>query len=257
MSMKKNKKQKKQRKRGQYKHSIVHIRQNLMPDEVDVPLVYVATRYMSMATTAGAIVRWQPNAAYDVDPLLGSTSTSGFAEWAAFYTYYRVTAYQVVYEVANAEAFDIYVFFLNTNTDPGTNITNIAQFSTHPYCRRTICAAISGGRTIVKDRQRLTVAKILGSQAVQQADSLRSLTNGVPADLIWTGVGCEATGSNLFTTAGVNVLVSIKMFVKFYGRVEGLSSLLERAKRVEDERRSFELKKALNLSCGKANSSSS
>lgn len=204
-------------------HTIVRSVERICPDEMEVVLTYPQTFAL---TVAGVVLakRFTPNAAYDVDPNLGSTSTPGFAEWAALYTFYRVTGYRVVSEVRTLETFPVSVFSINTNIDPGTSGSNYQNYATEPYCKWKVIGPASGANGC-RFVHNVDCAKLLGSESIEQADSLRAVTSANPADLLWYGIGVQSTtGSNL--TAGTYVTMFIEMRVRFYARRDTLLSFL-------------------------------
>jgi len=231
-------------------HTVVRARQLVAPDEMDVSLKYpIGGTLLNAAGTLKA-QRWTPNAAYDVDPVLGSTSTPGFAEWATLYTYYRVVSYSVSIVIVNLETFPISVFSINSNIDPGTTGGSWRDYQAEPYCKYGVVAGSSGINKI-RFFHKISCSKLLGSASVQQADSMRSLVTGVPADLLYYGIGLFAvTGANM--TNGVYYQGNIQMNIKFYARVNVLTSFksLHDAQEVQRQKEKLErqLKKASDLS---------
>jgi len=244
----KNRTKRRARKWNATQRTVVRTVNQVTPDEVDVILTYPAAATLLNAAGTLKAQRWTPNAAYDVDPVLGSTSTPGFAEWAALYTYYRVVSYSIDAEVANLEAFPITVYSINSNVDPHTIGSGYIDYQTQPYSKVAIVGAVSGKGT-VRFKHNVSVSKLLGSNAVDTADSLRSLTNAVPADLVYYAIGLfSVTGANMAN--GVMYQVNIKMNVKFYGRQNLLTSFLptraefDKVRNFNKATKDFELKHA-------------
>jgi len=227
-----------------------------MPAEMDVTLKFVSIKLINGA--AGAIsVRFTPNAAYDVDPLLGSTSTPGFAEWAALYGYYRVVKVGYECEFSNLELTNPVLCYTHlSNTDGGLTLSPVVIGNA--LSKYSLCAVQNGGKSTIRLSDVQTVATILGSDNVENDDNYRALTNGVPADLVWLNVGCSSmTGANLAT--GVSVFTVITMKIRFYDRKGNLLSymagpevmsdhLLERGEFLRDyEKNRIEWKKKREL----------
>jgi hypothetical protein len=237
MPKKRGNRSRRQRGWGTNGQTVVRAVNTVVPDEMDVRLIYpIDTPLFSAGTLAS--LRWTPNAAYDVDPTLGSTSTPGYAEWAAFYTYYRVVRYTVETTVVNDEAFPVTVFSINTNEDPGTSGASYTDFATQPFSKWMILAA-KGGMDRASFKHDVSCSKLLGSNAVQQADSLRALVNGVPADLLYYAVGVRS-GTGGVLANGVYIHSHLTMYVKFYGRQNLLTHFLQMthdAARKEDKER--------------------
>jgi len=216
-------------------HSAVTSIQDMSPDEMDVTLGYPILGQIADATTFHSAKRWQPNAAYDVDPLLGSTSTPGFSEWASLYSYYRVYSYEVDVQVTNLDAQPYGLYFLNTNTDPGLSGTDYFDYASGPYCKRSMLSIAGGGSDTIHHKMTVNCAKVLGSIAIETSDSTRAVVTSVPADLLFTGIGVRsATATNM--VSGVVFNGVIRMKIRFYGRQNLLTTLSPQAKLFEEER---------------------
>jgi len=206
---------KRTRKWNATNRTVVRTLDQVCPDEVDVILTYPAAGTLHNASLTVS-QRWTPNAAYDVDPTLGSTSTPGFSEWAAMYTYYRVVSYDVDMMVSNLEAFPLIVYSINTNEDPHLLGTGFIDYQTQPFSKTAIIGSLTGAAN-ARFHHHVPCAKLLGSNAVDTADSLRAVTTGVPADLLWYGLGIQAPPGSLCNN-GVLFNLKIRMNIKFYGR---------------------------------------
>jgi len=183
--------------------------------EADVKLTFVTSKSLATGTNVSS-VRFTPNSAYDVDPVLGSTSTPGFSEWATLYGFYRVVAFSYKVDFVNTETTrSCAVYTVATNADPGTSLSYIA--GANPMSKMTVLAPLSGqNRASLSGSHK--VADILGSDAPETADSYRATVAASPADLVWLGCGAQTLSGNSFTTGNVEVLISITMFVRFYDR---------------------------------------
>jgi hypothetical protein len=166
------------------------------------------------------VVELKPNDAYDVDPLVGSTETIGFDEYAAIYSYYRVIGYSyeitVVNNTGTGTDSPIMMYVTNTNTRVSTSGSRWDLYTTNPYCQSKLLALpyASGSKHTMRGRH--TVAQILGSGVVETDDSYRALTTSSPTDLIWLGLAVE----NPTSSVGINIVYDMKviMSVRFYGR---------------------------------------
>jgi len=196
----------------------------ICPDQTIVTLRYPVIVNIYTASAVTSAKRWQPNAAYDVDPTLGSTSTPGFTEWSAFYTYYRVRKYRVEVECVNMDPLSMGVFFCHLNTDPGTGGANYYSYASQAFGTQKMLSP-KGGLDRVTYVQTVPVAQLVGAVDVSTDDSLRASVTTVPADLVFFGIGIRTTtGGNL--TVGVDVIGYIDMEVQFYGRKNTLTTLL-------------------------------
>jgi hypothetical protein len=190
--------------------------------------VTVKLRYPIRGTIAGAVTvvskRWQPNAAYDVDPVLGSTATPGFAEYAALYTYYRVKSFKVHVKFSNLDNLSIALYSVVLNTDPGTAGTNYYDYAQSAFGRTYELAPFYSGAGSVTHRQTVNISKVVG-MPVMQADSYRAVVTGNPSDLVFWGFGIYSNAGSNFAN-GVGYDGFIEMNVRFYSRQDQLLSFL-------------------------------
>lgn len=204
-------------------HIVRFVPQNVYPDEMDVILDYPAGFVMVDAGSQHIAKRFQVNCPYDVDPTLGSTSTPGFAEWASFYSYSRTVKAQITCHTSNLCTNPIGVFLINSNSDPGTAGTNYFDMACFPNNKHAVLSLQGGGKDTVTFSQSYSLSKITGSSVVETDDNFASLNNTVPANKVWFGVGgLSLTANNI--TPGVAVLVYIRMWIRFYERVNTLTS---------------------------------
>jgi len=203
-------------------HTVIRSPERVMPDEMDVVLGYPIAGQLAAAVTTIAKV-WTPNAPYDVDPVLGSTSTPGFAEWATLYTYYRVFKYRVELEMCNLDTTPTSVYFVHVNENPGTVGTSYLDYAAQAYCSHDMVGNSTGFNKL-RYRKTINCAKLLGSVSIETADSTRSLTNAVPADLLFFAIGLRSPASTNLTN-GCVYSGFIFMTIRFYGRQNILTSL--------------------------------
>jgi len=194
-------------------HSAVTHRTLITSDETDVSL-----RFRSINNVSGAgpffSKAFVPNAAYDVDPALGSTETLGFDEYAALYTYYRVISYSYVLQVTSNSATSdpVTVYVLNTNI--AVTGSRYDLYSTNPYCQTKVLTPYGVHDNIVF-RGKHSVSQILGSRVPETDDNYRALTTGVPSDLVFLTLGFESLASS---NVAFQYILDIWMDVRFYGR---------------------------------------
>lgn len=201
---------------------------NLRPSPVESADSFtVKLRYPirgTLATVGTAIAkRYTPNAAYDVDPVLGSTSTPGFAEYAALYTYYRVEKFKVHLTITNLDNLSISLYTTASNTDPGTAGTNYNGYAQSAFGRTFELAPFYSGRGTQTINQTVPVAKVLGMSPAQ-ADSFRAVTTSIPTDLVYWGFGIYSNSGANFAN-GVGYTGYFEMQCRFYSRQDQLLSL--------------------------------
>jgi hypothetical protein len=194
-------------------HSATRSVTRIAPDELDVKLMYRTAAGLSNGGGGLATKAFHTNAAFDVDPSLGSTETYGFDEYASLYTYYRVIGYSYSCTVVNGTASPILAYALNTNVDPTAIGTAFYLYSTNPHCQSKLISNVSPNMHTFRGRH--TIAQITGTTAVETADTYRSLTSTIPSDLTWFTIGVESIG-----LASVTATFDFKliMHVRFYSR---------------------------------------
>lgn len=167
--------------------------------------------------TGGTTVtrRYNPNSAYTPEVGGATGTTPGYSELAALYGFYRVMGHQYKAICTNLEAFPVSIVAINSNNDPTTS-AGVVQ-ANNDLCTTKVLSS-KGGMDRATLSGRFTVARILGSRSVEQADTYRSLINGNPADVTWLGLGAQSgTGTSL--TLGVVVVLELVQFVSFYDRL--------------------------------------
>jgi hypothetical protein len=188
----------------------------ILPPEIDVMLEFIDVFYLS----PGALFvnkRMRPNCAYDVDPVLGSTSTAGFAELASIYQFYRVVKYDYEVQFDNNSTQPSLCGILNSNTDPGTGAA-ISAYAGNPFCDFRILGRQGGYMSQQLFKGSYRVATIVGSDTPETDDNFSSLTNTVPTNSVWLTAWLDASvvgGSNVSQTS---ILFKIKMHTRFYER---------------------------------------
>lgn len=184
----------------------------VIPPEMDVMLSFQVNKTVTNAAGTTAMVRYTVNGAYDVDPVLGSTNTPGFAEWATLYTYYRVVKVAYRIEVVNNEAFPVRCYSLFQNTDPGT-VGNL-QFPGNPLAKSFLLSAKGGqDRCVLSDAKQ--TATITGARGVEFEDNYRAAVTANPVDLTWMGIGANSIGI-AFLPNGVTSCGVIRLYTRFY-----------------------------------------
>lgn len=195
------------------------------PPERDVMLCYPFAFTLGGAATISR--RFNPNAAFDVDPTLGSTSTPGFAEMAQLYAFYRVVKTMYIAEISNTDALPVYAYAYLSNTDPGTAMPYTVIGN--PLAKGMLLSAGGGGKDtcVLKDSQ--TIATILGSNEVETDPLYRALVTTVPADVAWLCIGVHTPGGVAIVANAVNVVIRIFMLTRFFDRITALVSLKKNA----------------------------
>jgi hypothetical protein len=159
---------------------------------------------MWLGTISGAaasiVKRFNPNSIWQPETSGGTGATPGYADWAAFYGFYRVIEYHYSISFTNKEAFDVAVWVANSSNDPGT--TTNSTIVSNPMTQWKQLSA-KGGMDRAKIAHGYKLDIVCGTTSVYTADSFRSLIGANPADVSWLGIGVQSFGGNL--TNGVDV----------------------------------------------------
>jgi len=159
--------------------------------------------------------RFNPVYAYDVDPILGSTALTGFAEYAALYRFYRVQAATITVAAVCDDNVGLTWFYIcPTNYDPGANHSRaiaIGQVQ-QPRCGHKHFSLFSGGKPMAVLTKRATTADFGGAWDTRTLDNYCAPTSGSsgPANSWYFDVGfiCDQVLANGYST---NVLLEVEI----------------------------------------------
>lgn len=181
---------------------------------MDVALSQTFLFQLSLAGTT-TCRRYNPNVAYQPEVSGATAAVPGYSEFTAFYGFYRVVKYHYKCTFSNMEAFPVSIYCINSNNDPGTTAALIV--SNNALSQNWLLSS-KGGLDTKTFSKTLTIAQVLGSDAVETADSYRALITGAPSDIAWLGFGAQSgTGTNI--TIGVTCMLELTMYVRFYDRL--------------------------------------
>jgi hypothetical protein len=189
----------------------------LVPDRFYTKLSYDGIAQLTVPTGAIATsLRFQPSAAYDVDPSLGSTAVPGFVEFAAFYDNYRVTVSDINVETLSLDnRTTLSCVLLPLNVDPGSSPTGVViqSWVGNAYAKYKMCAATGGPPTSISHG--MTTEKIFGSKMIYFDDNFQSLTTTVPNNNWYWAIGFIipiSLGSAYTFTTKVNINIGVEFF---------------------------------------------
>jgi hypothetical protein len=187
-----------------------------------VKLTYIDNVHTAMTNNlqSNTNVRYRPTAAYDVDPLLASTATPGFNEYAAFYKFYRVHAFAYRVTFVNLEtACPVLAYCFPSQLDPGANISysTASEWQGNPYFKARQMSPKGGmDRTTISGY--VGIKKFVGSKTANYDDNYSAQTNAVPNNNVYLSIG-GLSSATAFTTLGVAFQFRVTMYVEFYERV--------------------------------------
>ncbi len=199
------------RKEGSLRPVVASSLMTGVADKQKVLMRYTTIRQVNSLASTYVGVRWYSNALYDVDPLVGSSYVPFFTEWAAMYSYYRVTGYSIHAEITNLEAFPVACYLVNMNTDPGTSGIGYDQEATTHGNAWMI--GPNTGKSNLSIRKRYSVEQIVGDRISKTDTQFVGTSVANPADLTYVGLGFKSLAT---LTNGVYLTVSIQFVAEFF-----------------------------------------
>jgi hypothetical protein len=187
-----------------------------LPDCAVVDLFYQET--VPLRNNAGSQYiswRYRLNSAYDPDPALASGALSGFIEYAAQFSIYRVLSNSWEVKISNREAFPITTVVCPTPVDVGLNYVNVDQLPEFPYGKSNDCSA-SGGLDRCVFQGSIDLEKLFGSTSWRADTGVAALINANPTTLMYLNIGAYA-GGTVFVN-GIFASVRVRYRVHFYRR---------------------------------------
>jgi hypothetical protein len=191
----------------------------IVPDRM-----YTKLRFFGASTISFVIgdtvhaKRWRPTAAFDVDPLLGSTATPGFAEFSTFYSSYRVTSSNFRAEFTQTSTVGLTAIIVPLNADPGATptFTTAASWASLPFAKHKMLPP--AGSPTVTLSQSMSTEKIFGSDMVYFDDNFASLVTTVPNNNWYWAIGVIASPA-VGGLVNVNFMADIELGIEFYDRI--------------------------------------
>lgn len=191
----------------------------ICPDRMVTTLMYLDVSHTLMNAVGAHVAsyRYRPTGAFDLDPTSSGTSMPGFAEWAAFYEYYRVLGYCLEFQVDNKETFPVEVITLPLNADPGASPSEatVQAWEMNPYVTAKNLSGLGGmDRTIIK--KKVDCRSFIGSGIQRFDDSYASLVTTVPANNIYHPVAVYSMATVFVNGVYMNLRIAIE--IEFFER---------------------------------------
>jgi hypothetical protein len=195
--------------------STLHLSRPLaIADGLQVKLRYILP-IQTIGATASVLnsLRFTSNA-YDVDPSLGSTAMTGFAEYATIYSRFRTLDMSYDFTVVNLDAVgkEVISGFLTASVAATALGSNYAE---NPYWKRKMIAT-SQGTSLCNMKGSLAVAKLFGTTQALHDDlfvgTTTSSTLSANATMnVYIGCNSPIVPVNGFTVSG-SVTLNIHFF---------------------------------------------
>lgn len=191
----------------------------IFPDRFVTRLTYNGYAILSIAAGAQhATRRWAPTSAYDVDPLLGSTTMVGFNEFASIYGNYRVFHSKMTVKFSNTSTGTaVQGIIIPLNTDPGSTplLAVVQEWINNAYNKHG-SIPLRGGPVMRLSRS-MSTEKIFGSKSVYFDDDFASLVTTVPANNWYWALGIVSP-TVAAAAADVAIEVDLQIDVEFFSR---------------------------------------
>jgi len=190
----------------------------VVPDRLRTSLRFWKSISLNFSVLTTQVIRFQPTAAYDIDPLVGGTVPPGFAAMASLYNSYRVRSSRCVVEASNTSSTSmIQATLLPTNLDPGASPTGayVTSSREQPYATTKSLPPV-GGPT-VKLTSSMSTEKLFGSPMVRYDDNFASLVNAIPVNN-WYWIVTLYTTAVQSAAEPVFVNVGVDIDIDFYDR---------------------------------------
>lgn len=191
----------------------------IVPDRMMTELTFWGVKNVTIPTITGFVaVRYRPSGAQDLDPLVGATTTPGFAEFATLYGSYRVFESSMKVITANSSNTTTCTSLLvPLNNDPGAapSLATVTAWGGNPYSRRKLVPFLGGPNATVNNH--MTTERIYGSKMIYFDDNFSSPVTTIPANNWYWALGWIA---NAPPAANVTLVVEVtlKIKVEFYSR---------------------------------------
>jgi len=194
----------------------------IIPDRLYTGLRFGGTGTNTIPAGAGTFItrRFRPSAAFDIDPLLGSTATPGFAELAALYQYYRVTCSRIFLRSANpSTSTGVEVLLLPLNVDPGAtpSLATIQGWEGTPYCKRGFIGMLGSPPAVLSNE--ISTEKIFGSKMVSFDDAFASAVTTVPTNN-WYWAFAYTVPFTLASPIALSYQIDIELGIEFFSRLQ-------------------------------------
>jgi hypothetical protein len=177
---------------------------------------FAAPSYAPIVGASAYSYRWQPTAAFDVEPLLGGITMPGYDEFAAVYGSYRVRGSRIIVKMTGIGALGATIIVVPLNADPGATPTaaTMIAWRSNPYAKSAMVGNSGSHPSTIKHS--MTTAKLFGSNMVETDDSFASLVSTIPTNNWWWAVALYQN----FVYAAQPVLSDIQILcdIEFYDR---------------------------------------
>jgi len=190
---------------------IVYRGLNFMPPIFQTKLRFSKQITMVNVASGWTNIRFSPTAAFDVDPVIGSTAMPGFTELAGIYRFYRVRGSAIKADFGNLDALAGIAVVCPVNFDPTSNTTLFQQYLSSRSARMKPLGLSTGAGT-AQIVHRLTDRDFGGALSVA-IDTYTASVTAIPTNNIWWLVGAYLSA---IQTNGVFVAVEIDIDVEFF-----------------------------------------
>lgn len=190
----------------------------VMPDRLRTGLKYWQSSAINLSVVSSGSLRYQPSAAFDIDPTVGGATMAGFNEMSALYRSYRVKSSRIKVEIANTSPDSIVnCAIVPTNADPGSapSSATIIAARQQPYANVKTCPPLGGPMTVLVST--MSTKKIFGNPMTDFDDNFASLVTTIPNNN-WFWFISVYSLATIPSTDPVLLNVFIDVEIEFYDR---------------------------------------
>jgi len=187
---------------------------DVVPDRILTKLKYLSTAALTAVASDTASRQFRANGIYDTDPALASTAIAGFAEWIAFYNFFRVIATEVDCEFINLDTAPT-VFNVGFETTFFTANTKNYPYFGEPNQLSRLSAGI--GANPVRLKKRMLMKDVMGDLIpITDQDYVGTGTSN-PASLIYVSIA-QSSPNAVAIVNGSFVRCQLTYEVEFFKR---------------------------------------
>jgi hypothetical protein len=189
----------------------------ILPDRYRTNLRLWKSVSTSLSASNQASFRFSPSNAYDIDPVVASTSMSGFVELSTLYGRYRVLSSRCLVRVVNPSLITpLEITLCPVNLDPGPTPSNayMNTLKEQPYA--AFCTGGLAGSPVAKCQATMSTEKIFGSKMALFDDNFQSVVSASPTNNWWWVIALYA--SAVIPTNPIITMVTIDVDCEFFDR---------------------------------------
>lgn len=187
----------------------------ICPERLSVKLQFTGAYDIKNVGFRDASYVFRPSSPYDVDPAIGGASSYGLAEYANFYSKYRVYSSKITLHMSNTDLEGVIVSLTPSTLNPGNNMSDIGPYISNPLTKFRPIGGYQGNSASTLTH--FCTTQRMSGVATTAEDGYSSLVTTNPIEN-WFWVICLSKAGVSTLSNGVSLVVKIEMTVHFYDR---------------------------------------